>query len=222
MKADVWHSHWEQGKIGFHQKRYNSRLVEFWPTLQLPKGAAVLVPLCGKSLDMLQLHQAGHSVIGVELSEIAAIAFFEENQLSFKRSNTGNLQEFTGTGNADGIRLLVGDLFDLEASQTGPIAAFYDRASLIALPHEMRLKYAEKLSTFLASGTIGLLITIIYDPSKMSGPPFSVSDDEVKVLFSDSFDVREIDSSNGPERLGNLADRGLDTMEERVYRLERN
>jgi len=181
MKTEDWHSHWQTGKLGFHQKRYNSRLEQYWPTLSIPSNASVLVPLCGKSLDMLYLHKAGYSVVGVELSEIAAEAFFSENQLPFERRESGNLQEFTGIGKASGIRLLTGDFFDLNASQTGPIKAFYDRASLIALPTKMRQQYAKKLSSLLPVGAIGLLITIIYDPSKMDGPPFSVPDDEVQV-----------------------------------------
>jgi len=221
MKAEKWHANWRDGRLGFHQKRFNSRLEQFWPTLSLPVDASVLVPLCGKSLDMLYLHQAGHSVVGVELSEIAAEAFFEENQLTFKRIDTGNLQEFTGIGDAAGLRLLTGDIFDLSARQTGPLKAFYDRAALIALPHDMRARYAGKLAELLPSGATGLLISIIYDPSKMNGPPFSVPDDEVRQLFTDNFELNEMDCSKGPERLGNLATRGLDTMEERVYRLAR-
>lgn len=221
MKAEKWHSNWREGKLGFHQKRYNSRLEQYWPTLGLASEASVLVPLCGKSLDMLYLHEAGHSVVGVELSEIAAEAFFIENQLTFERRETGNLQEFTGTGQATGIRLLTGDIFDLQTSQTGPVKAFYDRASLIALPAEMRQRYAVKLSSLLPAGAAGLLISIIYDPSKMSGPPFSVPDDEIQRLFADNFNLQQLDSSSGPERLGNLAERGLTTMEERVYAFTR-
>lgn len=221
MEPEKWHSNWRDGRIGFHQKRYNSRLEKFWPTLNIPPKASVLVPLCGKSLDMLYLHEAGHEVVGVELSEIAANAFFNENQLTFERRDTGNLQEFTGTGKAAGIRLLTGDLFDLQASQAGPLRAFYDRASLIALPTQMRQRYAEKLSDLLPAGAVGLLISLIYDPSKMKGPPFSVPDDEVHSLFAGNFDLKQLDSSSGPERLGNLAERGLDTMEERVYALAR-
>lgn len=221
MEPEKWHSNWRKGQVGFHQKRFNSRLEQFWPTLGLSSDASVLVPLCGKSLDMLYLHEAGHSVVGVELSEIAAEAFFNENNLTFEMRETGNLQEFTGTGKAAGIRLLTGDIFDLQTSQTGPLKAFYDRASLIALPAPMRQRYAVKLSALLPVGAVGLLISIIYDPSKLSGPPFSVPDDEVQRLFSDNFDLQQLDSSSGPERLGNLAERGLDTMEERVYAITR-
>jgi len=221
MKANRWHESWKNGKIGFHQDRFNSRLEKYWPHLGLKSNAPVLVPLCGKSLDMLFLHQLGHPVVGVELSEIAVKAFFEENRLPYERTQTGNLQEFTGTGKALGIRLLAGDLFSLTTLQTGPLTGFYDRASMIALPPETRQQYVDKLATLLPVGAMGLLIGLSYDPSKMSGPPFSVPDTEVRSRFSQSFQVTELARSSGPERLGNLADRGLDTMDEHVYQIMR-
>ena len=221
MSENRWHTSWKSGKIGFHQARINTRLEEFWPALALEASAPVLVPLCGKSLDMLFLRQLGHPVVGVELSEIAVEAFFVENQLSFEHTQTGNLQEFTGTGKALGIRLLVGDLFDLETSQTGPLRAFYDRASLIALPSETRQQYVDKLASLLPIGAIGLLIGLSYDPSKMSGPPFSVPDAEVQTRFAQNFQITELSHSSGSQRLGNLAERGLDTMDEHVYQLLR-
>lgn len=223
MEASYWLERWGPGtKQGFHQTRINSRLEQFWPGLPLPTDAPVLVPLCGKSLDMLMLHKAGHPVIGVELSEYAVEAFFSENHLPFERRETGNLQEFTGTGNAAGIRLLAGDLFELDVAQTGALMGFYDRAALIALPPEMRARYVQKMASLLPGGAQGLLISLSYDPSKMNGPPFSVTDDEVQALYADDFNVTQIDSSSGPERLGNLADRGLDTMDERIYHIVRN
>ncbi len=221
MSENRWHESWKSGKIGFHQTRFNTRLEKYWPALGLEAGAPVLVPLCGKSLDMLLLHQLGHPVVGVELSEIAVEAFFVENDLSFEHKKTGNLHEFTGTGKALGIRLLAGDLFELETAQTGPLKGFYDRASLIALPPETRQQYVDKMASLLPSGAVGLLIGLSYDPSKMSGPPFSVPDTEVRTLFAQDFQVTELSHSSGPDRLGNLADRGLDTMDEHVYQLLR-
>jgi len=221
MEADFWHTRWQEGRTKFHQTRINSRLEQLWPTLNVGSDVSVFVPLCGKTLDMLMLHGCGHKVVGVELSELAVKAFFSENQLTYTVAQSGNLQEFTGTGSAAGIRLFVGDIFELTTAQTGPLGAFFDRAALIALPPEMRGQYTQKMAELLPAGSIGLLISLIYDPTKMQGPPFSVPDNEVAELMAGNFSVEQIDYSSGPERLGDLAKRGLDTMEERVYRLQR-
>jgi len=61
-----------------------------------------------------------------------------------------------------------------------------------------------------------------YDPSKMKGPPFSVPDDVVQQLLQPYYNISVIEHSEGPERLGNLSDRGLDSLEEHVYRITRN
>ena len=54
---------------------------EYWTQVTGGSEGTVLVPLCGKSLDMIWLAQQGHRVIGVELSDVAVESFFSENGL---------------------------------------------------------------------------------------------------------------------------------------------
>ena len=222
MEENYWQESWHKNKIGFHQSNINSRLKKFWPQLAVPPSSEVLVPLCGKSQDILWLREQGYRVVGVEFSEKAVKAFFAENNLTYTEQNAGNLQEFTGTELASGIRLLCGDMFDVGPADVDQVAGFYDRAALVALPPEIRTRYAEHLAKILPADTVGLLISMIYDPSKMKGPPFSVDDEAVMSLFAHNFQVSQISQSGGPDILGNLADRGLDDLEERVYALKRS
>lgn len=53
MDADFWLARWREEQTGFHQQRVTPLLMKYWPTLGLPEGCRVLVPLCGKSLDMI-------------------------------------------------------------------------------------------------------------------------------------------------------------------------
>lgn len=48
---------------------------------------SVLVTLCGKTLDLLWLCEQGHEVTGVELVEVAAKEFFEENNVAYSVSS---------------------------------------------------------------------------------------------------------------------------------------
>lgn len=75
MDHEFWHARWSSNEIGFHLPQVNPHLLEFWPTLGLPAGSRVLVPLCGKTLDMAWLMAQGHRVLGVELSRTAVEAF---------------------------------------------------------------------------------------------------------------------------------------------------
>jgi len=222
MQADYWHQKWADNKIGFHQERANKRLEHHWADLQLNGDETVFVPLCGKSLDMLWLHRQGHSVLGVELSEKAASSFFSDNALPCEQHEMASFRVFTGIEEAQGIQILVGDFFELTPSQLSHCKALYDRASLIAMNQEMRGEYAAHLARSVAPETRGLLLAISYDESRMQGPPFSVPRENVHELLGDHFDIVELAHYGGPERLGNLADSGLETLDERVYVLTRN
>ena len=47
-------------------------------------GLSVLVPLCGKTADMVWLCEQEHTMVGCELSEVAAQDFFKENDIPYK------------------------------------------------------------------------------------------------------------------------------------------
>ncbi len=181
----------------------------------------MLVPLCGKSLDMLWLHQQGLRVLGVEFSRIAVEAFFIENQLPYLEQVHSNFVEFAGEGQAQGLNVLVGDFFCLNPQNCADISVVYDRAALVALPEDMRHKYARHLARLMPENSAGLLISMNYDPSKMRGPPFPVPDENVHELLQEAFTIDELAKFEGPEFRGNLAERGLETLEERIYRLQR-
>jgi len=232
MDAEYWQQKWDEEKIGFHQADTNKRLVTFWPQVSFaersrakPSGAVqescVFVPLCGKSLDMLWLHKQGHQVLGIELSDKAVQAFFSENHLGYDTRQDGQFTYYVGNGDALGITIMVGDYFALTPDHCQPCDAFYDRASMIAMPPDMRERYTDHLATLMPAGSEGLLLTISYDQSRMQGPPFSVTSESVQKLLGNTFNIKRLAFFCGPERLGNLRDRGLETLEERVYLLKR-
>lgn len=42
----------------------------------------ILLPLCGKAVDLRYLYDLGHTVIGIEAIEQGAREFFEENEMT--------------------------------------------------------------------------------------------------------------------------------------------
>lgn len=227
METTFWKKKWTDDSIAFHEIRTNPRLVEFWPSLGLAADVPVFVPLCGKSLDMLWLHAQGHPVLGIEVSDKAVQAFFAENGLEAERSHEGTgaaaRELWRGVGRAEGIELLVGDYFALTAERlkSAGIAAVYDRASLIAMNDTLRPRYARHLGQLMPLDSTGLVIAIDYDTSKMNGPPYPVPDRLVHTLLDDDFDIVLLGHYSGPEAVGKLAERGLDSLDERVYRVRR-
>lgn len=81
MEESFWQARWAENQIGFHQRETNPYLERYWSRLGLPAGCQVLVPLCGKSLDLLWLAGQGYRVLGVELAERAVLDFFAEQGL---------------------------------------------------------------------------------------------------------------------------------------------
>lgn len=216
MEPDFWHERWQQNQIGFHQGQVNPYLQQHWKDLGVPTPARILVPLCGKSLDLLWLREQGYRVEGVELSELAIRAFFEENAIEASSSRVGDFQVWE----SDGLRLWCGDFFRLKSGMLGPVDAVYDRAALIALPAPMRRQYVEHLQTLI--GLVPhLLVTLEYPQDRMSGPPFSVDAEEVRDLFAQHFNGVEPRARH--DVLGeslNLKARGLDRLDECVYLLQ--
>lgn len=217
MQADFWHKRWERNQIGFHQEQVNPYLAQYWSGLDVPAGSRVLVPLCGKSLDLAWLAGQGLRVLGVELSQKAVEDFFSEHQLEPERFQQGAFQCFR----SEGIELWCGDVFELRAEDVAGCAGLYDRAALIALPPEMRQRYAELLGAILPDGCRGVLVTMDYDQSKLEGPPFAVSDAEVRALLAARW---EVDAKDEKDILGEswkFLQAGVSRLLERVYTLKK-
>ena len=177
----------------------------------------MLVPLCGKSLDMLWLAEQGHRVVGVEISPLAAAAFFEENRLPLQRQVVGDFTRYQ----CDEIELLCGDFFQLDAALLGPFQRVYDRASLIALPPPMRRDYAAQLIALLPEGGRVLLVTLEYSPDELEGPPFSVAPEEVAELYQPMLQIRELEGSDILPEEPRFQQQGVTRLWERVYTLTR-
>jgi thiopurine S-methyltransferase len=217
MEAEFWHQRWRENRIGFHQQDTNPYLKAFWAEVPVKPGEPVFVPLCGKSLDIRWLQQQRHPVIGVELSSIAVEAFFEENDLSPVQRRQGPFSVYE----ADGIRIFCGDFFDLDAAMLDGVKAVYDRASLIALPPDMRPVFVEHLTGLLPAAIPLLLITLEYPHQEMSGPPFSVADSEVQALFSPAWSLRELHKVDVLADEPRYRERGLSSLIETIYLLQR-
>lgn len=217
MDADFWHQRWAADDIGFHQPHIHDQLQRFWPALGLDRTAHVLVPLCGKSRDMVWLAEQGHAISGVELSERAITSFFDEQSLTPEITADGAFTRY----NAGPYRLFQGDMFAFAAPHSQPFAACYDRAALVALPADLRRTYAATLARIMPPGSKTLLIALDYPTGEMDGPPFAVPPDEINDLFSGAFDVTCLEHRDGLAASANLKARGVTRLDERAYVLVR-
>lgn len=188
MEHEFWHTRWAKGEIGFHEGTVNQYLHDHWSDFAGDRTDAVLVPLCGKAHDMWWLHDRGHPVIGVELSEVACKDFFEEAE---EKAKVHPGEPFT-IFRHDDLEVWCGDFFQLVPEDLSHVRLVYDRAALIALPPEMRRDYVEHLTAVIPDGARILLITLDYDSAEMKGPPFNVSDRKVHNLFGEDYEINHV------------------------------
>ncbi|ANC82843.1 thiopurine S-methyltransferase [Pseudomonas putida] len=216
MEPAFWQQRWADNQIGFHQAQVNPYLQTYWPQLQLAPGSRVLVPLCGKSLDLAWLAGQGHRVLGVELSRRAVEDFFREHGLEAEVRQQGAFEVWR----SGDVQLWCGDFFALRAEDVADCVGLYDRAAVIALPVQMRARYMQLLSGLLPTGCRGLVVTLEYDQSLLAGPPFSVRDEELRQGFA-GWQVEQLEAVEVIEESPKFVQAGASSLLERVYRLSR-
>jgi thiopurine S-methyltransferase len=189
MEREYWLELWQNDEIRFHQHKVNPVLQELWPKLNVSPEKGVLVPLCGKSLDMRWLEQQGHQVWGVELAEKAITAYFEEAGETPVYETGINIDRYRGSRTV----IYHGDYLQLQTPDLRGVGAVFDRAALIALPPKQRAQYADHIQRIIPEKTIIVLLTIEYDQSKHPGPPFSVAEAEVSELYGNRCRVELLD-----------------------------
>jgi len=216
MEISYWKSRWQKNKTGWHLDHVYPYLVKFWPTLSLSDEATVLVPLCGKSRDVLWLAEQGFQVIGVEASAAGLEQLREASGQSFTQtSRYGNPIHRSGN-----LTLWEANFLSLPAEAMPPIAAVYDKASIVALPPAKRKIYAQKIITLCGPGTQILLQTFEYNQAEMHGPPFSVPQKEVAHLFGEHFSIKLLHERSMLSDVDKFRRRGLHSrFIERLYHL---
>lgn len=183
MEKVFWQEKWDSDQIGFHQSDYNPSMLKYF-TKYSNQNKHVLIPLAGKSKDIIWFLNNGFKVTAIEIIPKAVEDFFKENNLDYeKNGNTYTLNNLT---------FIVGDIL-----KDIPLIEFdfiYDRASLIALPSETRLKLVEIYKDLINKCTKLYSIFINYDQTQMNGPPFAI-DKETFTNYFKEFSHNKIDSN---------------------------
>ena len=211
MNPEFWQTRWQEKRIGFNQSQVNPLLMKCFSHLNVPAGGRVFVPLCGKSIDMAWLAAQGYNVVGVELVETAVQEFFTEQNIVptvYQHADNPAIKYYQGQLAGRTITLWVADIFALTAEDIDNVDAVYDKAALIALPANMRVKYSEQVRQLSDTAdkkfAPQLLITLNYDQSKKNGPPFSISSEQIQQYYGEHYQINEL--INEPATIGSAAE----------------
>ena len=193
MKPEFWHKKWADKDIGFHEPQANEMLRTHFDKLHLHKRSRVFLPLCGKTNDIAWITTQDHQVVGIELSKTAIEELFQELALTPEITTVGKLTLYK----KNDIEIYNGDFFDLTKDILGQVDAIYDRAALMALSYDLRIRYAAHLQS-ITSNAPQLLNCFTYNQDLVEGPPFSIDLEELKHHYSKNYKITHLDSKMLP------------------------
>ncbi|MEL7832963.1 thiopurine S-methyltransferase [Fodinibius sp. Rm-B-1B1-1] len=216
MEISYWQSRWRKDNTGWHMDMVYPPLPKLWKRLNIKSESRILVPLCGKSLDLHWLAEHSQKVIGVDVSHKALHTVMEKYPETFSQTSSHNFTVYKSSS----LELWEGDFMKLPTKEITPIDLVYDKASIIALPPKMRPQYAQKILDLCGNTTRILLQTFEYIQEEMNGPPFSVDEKELQKLFGHNFRLQLMHEQSKLEELEPFQQRGLSSyLTEQVFYL---
>ena len=201
MNPEFWQNRWDNNQIGFHQPKVNPKLMQFFDKLQLnlqsdkqqseqQTCSRILVPLCGKTVDISWLAKQGLDVVGIELAQPAVEQLFNDLDTTPTITPHGKVTHYHAQYAEQNIDIWQGDIFDVPAEKIGQVDAIYDRAALVALPDEqpdcLRTRYTQQLIQ-LSDSAKQLLLT--FDFKSVSPPPFMVTPEMLERYYAKHYQI---------------------------------
>uniref|UniRef100_A0ABK0LVZ0 Thiopurine S-methyltransferase n=1 Tax=Rattus norvegicus TaxID=10116 RepID=A0ABK0LVZ0_RAT len=238
LTLDDWQDKWVTRHIAFHQEQGHQLLKKHFDTfLKGQSGLRVFFPLCGKAIEMKWFADRGHTVVGVEISEIGIREFFAEQNLSYTE------EPLTEIAGAKVFKVCTDYEFFREhflillqhfrpsqikrnnlslpslwsRANIGKFDRIWDRGALVAVNPGDRDRYADIILSLLRKGYHYLLVVLSYDPTKHTGPPFYVPDAELKKLFGTKCNMQCLEEVDALEERHKTW--GVDYFFEKLYLL---
>lgn len=181
MEPEFWRRAWAEGRTGFHQEAVHPELLRHSDRFLCGGRHRVLVPLCGKSVDLAWIRDRGHAVVGVELVQKAVVGLFEREASTANIRPVGPFRQWSGAG----LTVLEGDFFRLRPELVGTFDRVWDRAAMGSFPPDVRKRYVEVIRSVLAPNARILMETFLYDQARRPGPPHAVDAAELEAAWGD-------------------------------------
>lgn len=152
----------------------------------------ILVPLCGRSPDMLWLAKRGHRIVGIEWVEHAVKRFFEESCLDYNveiiEVGGSKVSVYKSTGSL-AITIYCGDFFAFKEYPLGEFDFIWDNGSICSFRYEKRSDYVCITSSVLKPNGNILLGTFDYEQNEHPFIPFATTTSEITELYDSLFDI---------------------------------
>jgi SAM-dependent methyltransferase len=164
-----WNQDYSVGRTPWDKGGPSPALLEVINSGELPTGSEVLVPGCGYGHDVAALAQAGCTVTGLDISELA---------LAEARSSNG----------ADGASYVLGDFFDPSLVELNRYDVIWEHTCFCAITPDQRGGYVDAAHRLLKpSGVlIGVFFAFAQDPEG-DGPPYKTNIETIERHFKKRF-----------------------------------
>ena len=191
-KKELWDWLYQNQKDNWTTAAADKELLKFVDVLTNgKKGLKTLVPMCGKTQVMLTLAEQGHSVTGIEWSELAVKQFFEGNNLQYdtKPYIAGGVEMPVYVAKDKAITIYCGDIFAFKEDNLGGFDCILDHGAIgcFDATEISRARYGELMTSFTKPGGRMLLSIFDYEHSEHPSIPFAVTEEEVATIYKSSF-----------------------------------
>ncbi|XP_037703270.1 thiopurine S-methyltransferase-like [Choloepus didactylus] len=196
-----WEEKWVSCNIAFHQEQGHQLLEKHLDTfLNGKSGLSIFFSLCGKAVEMRWFADLGHSVAGVEISELGIQEFFTEKNLSYSEEPIAEIPGAKVFKSSSGnISLYCCSIFDLSRVNIGKFDTIWDRGALVTVNPGDQECYVDMLS-LTRKGFHYLTSVVSYDPTKHAGSPFYIPDTEINKLFGTKCDINCLEKVDAFEK----------------------
>ncbi|KAF9916551.1 hypothetical protein BX616_003472 [Lobosporangium transversale] len=195
-KPDGWNELWKHDIHPWDNPTPSPALVEVIEqkpiSAQIPKTGNVLVPGCGRGVDVFYLGNEHRKAIGLDISPIAV------QQCKDIRTQKGIPESH--------VDFMVGDFFKFDIP-AGGFKLIYDYTFFCAIQPELRPAWGKRMAELIAKD--GILITLMYPiGTHTDGPPFAVSEAAYHEQLDLNFECLLIDdctsfeTRQGREKIG--------------------
>ena len=167
---EFWSDLYTRGNDGWELRQAAPPLVEFVERTP-PAPGRVAVPGCGRGHDVRFLARRGHAVVGFDFSPVA-------------------VAEARTLARAEGVpaEFAERDIFTLGRDYERAFDAVWEYTCFCAIDPRRRAEYVRSMRTILRPG--GWLLACFFPMRRRAaGPPFPVSEHEVRRLFASGFRV---------------------------------
>lgn len=197
-RLERWENRWSMGRTQWHKTEVHASLQKYCDEYLIDGiiggGGRILVPLCGKTVDMTYLARKRviSEVVGIDGVPKAIEEFIHEQSnegFDFKVAETVN--GYT-KHKGESITLITGDFFDVtldvingDSNNTLLFDGVWDRGSLVAIDPILREQYVDKIGELISKPNGKYLLATFLRPNSdtTTGPPFSIDETEIRRLF---------------------------------------